>query len=275
MRVSNLMPITITAVLTLLLPLVFSSLHYQTAYSQLSNNTLGSQNFSALMKNLFGPQKEVSGHYSNPRFGITDIVFPDGWSGREMPPILGLSVIMHPGSEGNQSSSLFGMSSIPFARPQMMLQVVNNSDVAAFSSEIGNPQAFSISKVCKPLAQNTTSVIDGKTFNVATIECPFSSLIKAQEENADSVPSMGSSSSSSNQSNLGPDGGIGGRLFKSLNLNPNAVMQAKFYEFKTPDKTYRLGLVVSNLFSSQTSEKPDISKYSQLLDTTANSLKFR
>ena len=87
----------------------------------------------------------------------------------EMPPILGLSVIMHPGSENQSQSSLFGMSSIPFAQPQMILQVLNNSDVAAFSSEIGNPEAFSMSKVCKPLAQNTTSVIDGRTFNVATI----------------------------------------------------------------------------------------------------------
>jgi hypothetical protein len=147
----------------------------------------------------------------------------------------------------------------------MVLQVLNNSDVAAFSSEIGNPQAFSMSKVCRPLAQNTTSVIDGKTFNVATIECPLSSLARSQEENG----GMSSMGSTSNQSNIGPGG-----LFKSLNLNPNAVMQAKFYEFKTPDKTYRLGLIVSNLFSSQISEKPDISKYIQLLDTTANTLKF-
>jgi hypothetical protein len=93
--------------------------------------------------------------------------------------------------------------------------------------------------------------------------------VKAQEEN-DGMSSMGSSS---NQSNFGPSGG--GGLFKSPNLNPNAVMQAKFYEFKTPDKTYRLGLIVSNLFSSQISEKPDISKYIQLLDATANTLKFR
>ena len=71
--------------------------------------------------------------------------------------------------------------------------------------------------------------------------------------------------SSSNQSNFaaGDGGGIGG-LFKSLNLNPNAIMQSKLYEFKTPDKTYRLGLIVSNLFSSQTSEKPDISKWGRL-----------
>jgi hypothetical protein len=248
--------------------LILTSIHLfnnQTAYSQM--NMSSSQNLPSLFKNLLGPQKQVSGHYSNPQFGITDIIFPDGWSGMEIPPILGLSIIMHPGSENqSQPSSLFSMSSIPFARPQMMLQVLNNSDVAAFSSEIGNPQAFSMSKFCRPLAQNTTSIIDGRTFNVATIECPLSSLMKAQEE--------GGGDSSSNQSNFGP-GGLGGGLFKSLNLNPNAVMQAKFYEFKTPDKTYRLGLIVSNLFSSQASEKPDISRYTQLLDTTANTLKFR
>jgi hypothetical protein len=42
----------------------------------------------------------------------------------EMPPTLGLSVIMHPGSENQSQSSLFGMSSTPFAQPQMMLQVL-------------------------------------------------------------------------------------------------------------------------------------------------------
>src|SRR5919202_2234833 len=150
--------ITTIAAMSVLL-LILPSLHlfdYHTAYSQM--NMPRSQNLPYLLKNLLGPEKQVSGHYSNPQFGITDIVFPDGWSGREMPPILGLSVIMHIGSE-NQSSSLFSMSSIPFARPQMILQVLNNSDVAAFSSEIGNLQGFSISKVCKPLAQNTTSDI--------------------------------------------------------------------------------------------------------------------
>jgi hypothetical protein len=265
---------TVAAMLVIIL--ILSSVHlfsYQTAYSQM-NNMPGSQNLPSLLKNLLGPQKQVSGHYSNSQFGIADIIFPDGWSGREMSPILGLSVIMHPGSENQSQSSLFGMSSIPFAQPQMILQVLNNSDVAAFSSEIGNPQAFSISKVCKPLAQNTTSDIDGRTFNVATIECPLSSLMKSQQDNG-IVPSMGSSNQSNfGNANGGGVGGIGG-LFKSLNLNPNAVMQAKFYEFKTPDKTYRLGLIVSNLFTSQASEKPDISKYTQLLDTTANTLKFR
>ena len=256
--------------------LILSSIHpfnYQTAYSQM--NLSGSQNLPSLLKNLLGPQKEVTGHYSNPQFGITDIVFPEGWNGRELPPILGLTVLVHPASKNNESSSssLFGMSpTASFAQPHMILQVLNNSDLASLSSVMGNTQGFSMSKVCKPLAQNTTSVIDGRTFNVATIECPLSSLMRAQEQSMSSM-------AGNNQSSIGSSvsGGVGGGLFKSLNLNPNAVMQAKLYEFKTADKTYRLGLVVSNLVSSasQASEKPDISKYTPLLDSTADTLKFR
>jgi hypothetical protein len=162
----------------MLVLLILSSVHlfnYQTASSQIP----GSQNMSSLLKNLLGSQKEVSGHYSNRQFGITDIVFPDGWHGSELPAIVGLSY-----ASGKWKKSIFVISiiwyyiSCCFAQPQMMLQVLNNSDLA--DVEEANPQAFSMSKVCKPLAQNSTSVIDGRTFNVSTIECPLSSLINAQ-----------------------------------------------------------------------------------------------
>jgi hypothetical protein len=271
-KMSTVKLVTVTIAASAVL-LVLFSIHpfiYQTAYSQM--NLSGSQNLPSLLKNLVGPQKEVTGHYNNLQFGITDIIFPEGWTGRELPPILGLTVLVHPASKNNESSSLFGMSpAAPFAQPQMILQVLNNSDLASLSSEMGNAQEFSISKICKPLAQNTTSVIDGRTFNVATLECPLSSLMRAQEQGMS--PTAGN-----NQSNIGSSVSSGaGGLFKSLNLNPYAVMQTKIYEFKTADKTYRLGLIVSNLASSasQTSERPDISKYTPLIDSTANTLKFR
>ncbi len=243
----------------------------QLAYSQTNNTYPGSQNLSSLLKNFLIPPKDVSGHYSNPQFGITDIVFPDGWHGRELPPIVGLIVIMHP---GNESGSLLDITSL--TQPHMILQVLNNSELAGLSAEGGgNPGAFSISKICKPLAQNTTSNIDGKTFSVATVECPLSSLMGLRS-GVNGSPSIGSN----NQSSFGSNGGIGSSgIFKSLRLNPNAVMQAKLYEFKGPEKTYRLAAFVSNLFNSsstsQSSEKPDISKHTQLLDATANTLKFR
>lgn len=282
---STLTIILLAAFVVLLLPLPF--ILSQPAYSQLTTNA-ESQNLSSLLENLhkqekvlslnsssfssllnfLKPEKEVSGHYSNPQFGITDIVFPDGWHGREIPSTAGLIVIMHPGVE-NRSSFAF---SIPFSssQPLMSLQVINNSQPAGLSSGEGNNlQALSPSKVCNPLIQNTTSVIDGKTFNVATLECPLSSVLRAAEQR---IQSMGIvSSSSGNHSNFASSGAMSG-MFKSL--NPNAIMQAKVYEFKGPDKTFRLSLVVSNLFAASTTEKPDISKYGQLLDTTANTLKL-
>ena len=59
----------------------------QPAYSQMTTAT-GPQNLSTLFKNFLKPEKDVSGHYSNSQFGITDIVFPDGWHGTEAPLLL-------------------------------------------------------------------------------------------------------------------------------------------------------------------------------------------
>jgi hypothetical protein len=86
-----------TAAAALLLLSLLPIISDQFAYSQM--NMPGSQNLSSLLKNLLKPQKEVSGHYSNLQFKIADIVFPDGWQGRELPLIAGLIVIMHPGNE--------------------------------------------------------------------------------------------------------------------------------------------------------------------------------
>jgi hypothetical protein len=259
----------VAAATVLLLSPLFS--FSQAAYSQLNNTNLGPQNLSSLLKSFMKPPTVISGHYSNPTFGITDIVFPEGWHGRELPPIVGLTVIMHP---GNESGSILDIASS--TQPHMILQVINNSELAGLSAaEGGNLGAFSISKICKPLAQNTTSNIDGKTFNVATVECPLSSL-KGSGSGMPGTPSVGSN----NQSSLGTNEGFGSSgIFNSLKLNPNAVMQAKLYELKGPEKTYRLVVFVSNFFNgsstSQSSEKPDISKYTQLLDTTASTLKLR
>ena len=78
----------------------------------------GPQNLSTLFKNFLKPEKDVSGHYSNSQFGITDIVFPDGWHGTEASSIAGLTVMMHP---GNESGSL---ANPPLTQPQILLQAV-------------------------------------------------------------------------------------------------------------------------------------------------------
>ena len=61
-------------------------------------------------------------------------------------------------------------------------------------------------------------------------------------------------------------------------FNINGIAQSKIYEYKSPDRTYRLTLAVSSpLFSSPsaTQEKPDISKYISLVDSTAKTLRVK
>lgn len=238
----------------------------QTAYSQ----TMGNDTISSILKNFRLPsEKDVSGHYSNPQFGITDIVFPDGWHGTEIASPFGLNVIMHAGNQSETLGTLFDKRPHPI-QPQITLQVINNSDLARLNSLASkfSPEAgsFSMSKNCKPLSQNSTSVIEGKTFHVMTVECPFSSLMKSR---ATALSSSQSKFSNNNNNS------ILSSLLKSI--NPNGVMQAKLYEYKTGDRTYRLALVVSNqLFSnSPTAEKPDIGKYLSVIDATANTLKLK
>ena len=184
---------------------------------------------------------------------------------------------MHPGNQNQNQNQLAS----PFAlrqstqqqplRPQIMFQVIDNSALAEENSITGKlTGGFSISKSCKQLAQNSTSIIDGKTFNIMTVECPFSSLISSRAASA--------MTTTSNQSNVGNNNNLLASLSKLINAN--GIMQTKLFEYKGPGRTYRLALIVSNqLFStpanSPTQEKPDILKYTQLIDTTANTLKFR
>jgi hypothetical protein len=63
----------------------------------------------------------------------------------------------------------------------IMLQIINNSALAEIISMSTKLKGgLSISKDCKQLARNSTSMISGKSFNVITVECPFSSLMGSQ-----------------------------------------------------------------------------------------------
>jgi hypothetical protein len=224
----------------------------QTAYSQ----TVGNQNFS-LPGFLQSFQKDISGHYSNPQFGITDIVFPVGWHGISIPTYIGLLITMSPGNQSLEQTRLHPI------QPAIMFQVLNNSDLPMINSITSklSPVGFSIAKNCKQLAQNSTSVIDGKTFRVMTIECPFSSL-------------MSSAANTTTPTGIGNQNNTNTTYYT---INPNGVGQSRIYEYKTSDRTYILALIVSSpLFSStSSSDKPDISKYISLIDATANTLKLK
>lgn len=204
--------------------------------------------------------KDINGHYSNPNFGIDDVVFPSGWHGRAIETEFGLLVNMHPGNESQYLHNLLNREN-PVISPVILVQSLNNSAINKLSFP-----TFSISKNCKELAANSTSFLNGKTFHVYTIECPFTKLFSGLSANKQTGTS----------SNLAARNAIA-TLPKNFNIN--GIGQAKVYEYKTPDRTYRLMLVVSSpLFSSAQSSailKPDISKYIPAIDATAKTLKIK
>jgi hypothetical protein len=145
-------------------------------------------------------------------------------------------------------------------KPAILLQALNNSEISKL-----NLPAFSISKYCKELVANSTSILNGKTFHIYTIECPFSKL---------------QSSGGGDRSVNSTLGGNNNASTLSKNFNINGVGQAKVYEYKTADRTYRLMLVVSSPIlsssaSSAAKEKPDISKYIPVIDATVKTLKIK
>jgi hypothetical protein len=152
-----------------------------------------------------------------------------------------------------------------------MLQVVNNSALAGINSISTNlTGGLSISKNCKQLTPNSTSMISGKTFNVMTVECLFSSL----------MGSRGAAATTSNQSNFGNKSNNNILSLLSKSINANGIMQTKLFEYKGADRTYRLALVVSiQLFSTNSNstlqEKPDITKYTKSIDSKAGTLKLK
>jgi hypothetical protein len=254
---------SIFIVLSVVLTLIVSPtllLSGQTIYAQNDNNSNKNNKIIIPRDFLQSLKKDISGHYNNSNFGIEDIIFPDGWHGLAIETGFGLLVNMHPGNESQFLSNLFNREN-PVIKPAILLQALNNSAISKL-----NLPAFSISKYCKELAANSTSILNGKTFHVYTIECPFAKL-----------RSSGGGADSGVNSNLG---GSNNASTPSKNFNINGVGQAKVFEYKTADSTYRLMLVVSSpLLSSSASstakEKPDISKYIPVIDATIKTLKIK
>lgn len=231
--------------------------------------------FKSLLSNkLESLQNDISGHYNNTEFGIRDIVFPNGWHRRELTSILGLTVSVKPGTLSEHQANLAALFNKTAQikprpiEPSITLQVINNNQVNKFSFL---PLDISFSKYCRQLTANSTSLIDGKTFNVMTIECPLSSLI-----------SKVFSSTLNNQQNtsLQPNNSLMTNDTNSSTNNSlsegNLLSQSKIFEYKTSTKTYRLALSVSNsIFSpSIEKEKPDINKYSSIIEDVSKTLKI-
>jgi len=151
-----------------------------------------------------------------------------------------------------------------------MLQIISNSALAKINSKSTDLKGgLSIFKNRKQLARNSTLMICGKTFNLITVECHLSSLRGSQ----------GAAATKSIQSNFGNRSNNNILSLMSKSITGNGIMQTKPFEYNGSDRTYRLAIFVCNqLFSSNSNytpqDKPDITKYTKFINSTASTLKL-
>jgi hypothetical protein len=138
-------------------------------------------------------ETDVTGNYKNPTYGIVDFVIPQGWYGSERQwsgdKSIGLDMhegtqaeymdrlISPPSSEGNNTNEII---------PEMTLestdkaQLQNTQSLLEGMSPISD--TVSVASLCmnengakRYLEPNSTATIDGKVFDVSTMECTYSS----------------------------------------------------------------------------------------------------
>jgi hypothetical protein len=131
---------------------------------------------------------DVSGHYSNPSYGILDFVIPSGWYGseRQWSGDESISLDMHQGTETEYMDRLLSPQSGDSTvenDPTMIIESKNKTQLQYIQSGLGEQspvaeeapasQCKSLDGSIRFLEPNSTITIDGKAFSVFTMECKW------------------------------------------------------------------------------------------------------
>jgi hypothetical protein len=223
---------------------------------------------SANETDLVTPQlaSDVRGHYSNPNYGILDFVIPSGWYGseRQWSGDKSIALDMHEGTEAEYQERLF---SPPFGvgiieiEPIMTLESNDKAQLKFMQSGLSEgPLVAEIAPAsqCKImdgsirfLEPNSTITIDGKTFNVFTMECKW-------------------------ETDFGVDEMLLG-ISVGTTAYGSSTEVSKTYRYESPQRIYSLQLKVSKDIFSDSQDIPqniiDIKKYTPLIHTAVQTLK--
>jgi hypothetical protein len=212
---------------------------------------------------------DVSGQYFNPNYGILDFVIPSGWYGseRQWSGDRSISLDMHQGTEAEYQDRLFAPPSgegVIENEPIMTLESNDKSQLQLMQSGLGEePLVAEIAPAsqCKSLGgsirftePNSTVTIDGKEFDVFTMECNWKTDFgggEVQMENF-SDPSLGA-------------------------LQGSSTEVSKTYRYESPERIYSLQLKVSKDLLGEGQNIPqnviDIKKYTPIIDGAVQTLK--
>jgi hypothetical protein len=213
---------------------------------------------------------DVSGHYSNPSYGILDFVIPSGWYGseRQWSGDESISLDMHQGTETEYMDRLLSPQSGDRTvenDPTMILESNNKTELQNIQSGLGetSPVAEAVpASQCKSfdgsirfLEPNSTVTIDGKAFSVFTMECKW-------ETDFGDEMQMGNLNNSSEDS-----------AFRG-----SSTEVSKTYRYDSPERIYSLQLKVSKDLFSDGQNIPenviDFKKYTPIIEGAAQTLKI-
>jgi hypothetical protein len=211
---------------------------------------------------------DVSGHYSNPSFGIVDFVIPSGWRGSEKQwsGDKSISLDMQQGTETEYMDRLLSPSVDDNDEndPTMTLESNDKAELQYTQSLLGKSPAVaeaapadqckSLDGSIRFLEPNSTATIDSKTFNVFTMECRWKTDFgEMQTGNLNDMMS----------------GSTGGG---------SSIEVSKTYRYESPERIYSLQLKVSkDLYTDGQGVSQnviDIKKYTPIIDAAVQTLKI-
>ena len=184
-------------------------------------------------------RKNLSGHYSNLKFGIVDFVIPSGWFASEN--IEGEKRISVDMQEGTTKERLDKLANEPIdlnsstITPKITLTSYDKEESKQADLLIEKFSAGNIIDTCSNLESNSTAEIDGKPFKVSTMECK--SYAKSNENGTQN-----------------PQDSISTDIIKK-------------YEYETPDTIFSVELTLPTQdYYSPVHKNVDITKYTPILD---------
>ena len=190
-----------------------------------------------------GLRTDITGQYSNPKYGIVNFEIPVGWYASEgMFGDQGISIAMQPGTSEELTQKLT-IGQINETIPVMNLAVV---DKAERQLRMQNAPASSSQMQCTELQPNSTSTIDSKVFDISTMKCTTGDLQNDEQEEQLGIPDFSST-----------------EVFKR-------------YEYESPNRSYALQLTLSSDRSPQNDVNSisDIAKFAPIIDKAIQTLRL-
>lgn len=186
-------------------------------------------------------RQDISGKYTNPKFGISEFKIPDNWFATEsMNGDNGIILTMLPGTTQeffNKLRSLSNNETLPVMN--LIVQDKENLKERQMSS-LSDSEPSSFSTKCMELNSNSTSMINDKPFQISTLKC----------STTDKGPTPG-----------------------GIDFGHNEITMS--YKYDSPNTIYVLQLVLSSENSSNKIVNDEyLYKFQPILDNAIQTLKI-